>query len=48
MIDSGKARLADMAYMSRPVRGFDNDSLRYEKRMVDDWFNKTILHKKGG
>ncbi|MGG7607381.1 DUF3016 domain-containing protein [Massilia sp. BKSP1R2A-1] len=48
VIDSGKARLADMSYMSRPVRGFDTDSLRYEKRMVDEWFNKTILQKKPG
>ena len=48
VIHTGKARLADMNYMSRPVRGFDTDSLRFEKRMVDEWFNKTILQKKPG
>ena len=48
VIDSGKARLADMSYLSRPVRGFDTDALRYEKRMLDEWFNKTILQKKPG
>lgn len=48
VIDSGKARLADMSYLQRPVRGFDTDALRYEKRMLDEWFNKTILGKKAG
>jgi hypothetical protein len=48
VIDSGKARLSDMSYLQRPVRGFDNDALRYEKRMLDEWFDKAILHKKPG
>jgi len=48
VVDSGKVRLADMSYMSRPVRGFDTEALRYEKRMLDEWFNKTILQKKPG
>ena len=45
VLDSGKVRLADMMYMDRPVRGFDSDPLRYEKRMIDEWFDKTILKK---
>lgn len=48
VVDSGKVRLADMSYLQRPVRGFDTDALRYEKRMLDEWFNKTILQKNAG
>jgi len=48
VLDSGSARLSDMMYMSRPVRGFQNEALRYEKRMIDEWFDKTILKTKPG
>jgi hypothetical protein len=30
--------VSDMAYMQRVNRYADNDALRYEKRMLDEWF----------
>ena len=46
VVSSGNERLSDMMYMNRMNRYSDGDRLRYEKRMVEDWFNKTILKKK--
>ena len=46
VLTSGNARLSDMNYMSRSTRMSDSDRLRYEKRMVEEWFNKAILQKK--
>lgn len=46
VLASGNAKLSDMNYMGRINRMSDGDRLRYEKRMVEDWFNKTILQKK--
>ncbi|NNG24787.1 DUF3016 domain-containing protein [Telluria aromaticivorans] len=48
VVGSGSERLSDMSYLNRISRFSDSDSLRYEKRMIDDWFNKTILQKKPG
>ena len=48
VVNSGSARLQDMSYLNRVSRFSDGDSLRYEKRMIEDWFNKTILQKKPG
>lgn len=48
IIDSGEAQLSDMMYMNRLQHYTDSDSLRYEKRMIDEWFEKTILKKKAG
>ena len=44
----GDSRLSDMNYMQRISRFSDSDALRAEKRMIDDWFNETILAKKRG
>lgn len=44
----GDARLSDMNYMQRINRFSDSESLRAEKRMIDDWFNETILEKRKG
>jgi hypothetical protein len=46
VLSGGDAKLADMNYMGRLNRYSDGDRLRYEKRMIEDWFNKTILQKK--
>jgi hypothetical protein len=46
VIASGDAELSDMMYLQRLNRYSDGDPLRYEKRMIDDWFDKTILHKR--
>ena len=34
----GEARLSDLSYLERSNRYSAGDSLRYEKRMLDDWF----------
>jgi hypothetical protein len=31
-----------MNYLNHINRYFDGESLRYEKQMIDDWFEKTI------
>jgi len=46
VVKSGQEKLTDMNYLNRINRLTDGDRLRYEKRMVEDWFNKTILQKK--
>lgn len=46
VVKSGQEKLTDMNYLNRMNRMNDGDRLRYEKRMVEDWFNKTILQKK--
>ncbi|MFC0253684.1 DUF3016 domain-containing protein [Massilia consociata] len=45
VLKSGSERLSDMSYLQRTSRFSDGDSLRFEKRMIDEWFNKTILQK---
>lgn len=42
VIASGNAYLSDMSYMQRVNRYSSNDSLRYEKQMIDDWFKNTF------
>jgi hypothetical protein len=34
--------------MQRIGRFSDSDSLRAEKRMIDEWFDETIIGKKRG
>lgn len=49
MFDSGTARIADVSYLNRLMkRSQETDRLRYEKRMLQDWFKKNILTKKAG
>lgn len=43
VLSSGDAQLRDTAFLDRPNRYFNHDILRFEKRMVDSWFEKTIL-----
>jgi len=42
VLKSGEAQLADMNYLDHRTRYFDSEPLRYEKQMIDDWFEKTI------
>jgi hypothetical protein len=42
VLKSGEARLTDMSYLDHTTRYFDSEALRYEKQMIDDWFEKTI------
>lgn len=49
VIDSGTARIADVSYLNRMMkRSQETDNLRYEKRMLKNWFEKEILTKKPG
>lgn len=48
VISTGPAELRDTSFMDRPNRYMDHDILRYEKKMVDTWFDKTIVPAAGG
>jgi len=39
---SGEVELKDMKFMTTSRLRYRNDSLGYEKRMLDDWFSKTF------
>jgi hypothetical protein len=43
VLRSGEVQLRDMAFMDRIGRHTDSDSLRHEKRMIDDWFYSAIM-----
>jgi hypothetical protein len=45
-VRSGDEQLANMNYMQRINRYWETDPLRYEKQMLDDWFDKTIVPKR--
>lgn len=42
VLSSGEEMLSDMSYLNHINKYSDGDSLRYEKRMVDEWFNKKF------
>jgi hypothetical protein len=42
VIKSGEAQLQNMDYQNRTSHYFDSDPYRYEKQMIDDWFDKNI------
>lgn len=44
VIASGDRKLRDMAFLSRGAVG-DSDSLRYEKRLLDDWLSQEFVRK---
>ena len=43
VLRSGEETLKNMMYQQRINRYSSGDALRYEKQMVDDWFQTTIL-----
>lgn len=43
VLRSGDDQLSNMMYQQRATRYWDSDALRYEKQMIDDWFDKTII-----
>lgn len=45
VLEQGKATINDMNYQSSTNRYFDSEPFRYEKRMLDDWMAKELLHK---
>lgn len=48
VLKSGDAKISDMSYLHRINRWSDGDRLRYEKRMIDEWFVKNIAPKRRG
>jgi hypothetical protein len=42
VVKSGTDEVSNMMYQQRMNRYFASDALRYEKQMIDDWFQKTI------
>jgi len=42
VVKSGEAQLQDMNYQMTSSHYFDSEPLRYEKQMIDDWFDKNI------
>ena len=38
--------MRDMAYLSRINHYTEGDPLRYEKLMLDDWFQRSFMPKK--
>ncbi len=46
VLRSGDAQLSNMMYQERINRYSSSDSLRYEKQMMDDWFEQEFLRQK--
>lgn len=42
LVRSGEATLRDAAFISRATATRDDDPLRYEKRMLDDWLRREF------
>lgn len=42
VLRNGEARVADMSYINHLNRYAASEPLRYEKRMLDDWFSKLM------
>jgi len=46
VLRSGDDQLSNMAYQDRISHYSMDDSLRYEKQMIDDWFQKEFMPKR--
>lgn len=42
VIQEGDEKLKDMSFQDHINKHFNNDSLRYEKKMLDDWFKDSF------
>jgi len=45
-VKSGQDRLADMAYLSHTLRGGETSPVAYEARLIDRWFEASVLGAK--
>jgi hypothetical protein len=45
VLRSGDDQISDMNYQWHRTGYFDSDPMRYEKQMLDDWFEKKIVPK---
>lgn len=48
VVNSGEVQLQDMNYQFNSGRLSSSDPLRYEKKMIDDWFYKAVVPRKPG
>jgi hypothetical protein len=46
VVSRGEDALSDMMYLNRSPRYADHDNLRYEKRMIEDWFKQKFAAPK--
>ena len=44
VLKTGEEKLYNMSYLQRQNR-YRNDTLKYEKQMLDDWFTETIAQR---
>lgn len=42
VVKQGEAKLTDMAYLNEANRYSSGETLRYEKKMLDDWFKTEV------
>ena len=47
VLSGGDAELRDTSFLDRPNRYMDHDTSRFEKKMIDAWFDKTIMPAAG-
>ncbi|ALV06457.1 DUF3016 domain-containing protein [Roseateles depolymerans] len=45
VLEQGKATINDLNYQNSTNRYFDSEPFRYEKKLLDDWMAKELLHK---
>jgi hypothetical protein len=43
VLKSESVKLKDMSFMQSSIMRYRNDHLRYEKKMLDDWFKRTFV-----
>ncbi|MES2759568.1 MAG: DUF3016 domain-containing protein [Pseudomonadota bacterium] len=46
VVRRGEDALSDMTYLNRTPRYADSDTMRYEKRMIDEWFKEKFAAPK--
>jgi hypothetical protein len=46
VVASGVETVADMRYLDLPNSYPDGDPLRYEKRMLDEWFSPRLVERR--
>ena len=42
VVDEGERKLTDVGFMTSGTGTLDNDPLRYEKRLIDDWIRRDL------
>ena len=45
LLKEGQRNLRDPGFLTSPSLGFDNDYLRYEKAMLDEWMKREFVKR---